>query len=222
MKLSVDLISSMIPVLHLTDTGANGLALMEDFKVSHLPVVDNGFYVGLVSETNILDVNDMNLPLSGYSMSFDPIFVLPDMPIFDLVTFTSIHKHSIIVVANKERQYIGAIPMTNLIKRMAESPSFSAPGGIIVLAMGVNDYSLSQIAQIVESNNSKILCLYICNLPESLDIEVVIKVNTTDITSIVATFNRYSYNIAGIYDAVDNSVDLLDERFDQLVRFLNT
>ena len=87
--------------------------------------------------------------------------------------------------------------------------------------MDVKDYSLSQIAQIVESNNARILYSYILTIPETSNVEIIIKLNTVDLTSILETFSRYSYNVVHYFNATDDAQRLIDERYDLLMKYLN-
>ena len=81
------------------------------------------------------------------------------------------------------------------------------------------DYSLAQIAQIVESNNAKILSAYITSNEESTHTEVTLKVNTSNLTSIIRTFERYDYQVKAAYQDKDAEEDLR-QRFDALMNFM--
>jgi len=221
MKLSADLMSDMIPALKITDTGGKALALMEVFKVSHLPVVDNDKFVGLISESDILDKNDPEESISSYQLNDEVGFIEDDVPIFDIISIASAQNLSVIPVVDEEKQYLGSIPVSELVVRFAENSSFENHGGIIVLRMGIKDYSLAHVAQMVEANEAKILLSYLTTIPDSMEVELTIKVNTQDITSITQTFNRYSYNIVGVYNANNEMDELMDERYNLLMKYLN-
>ena len=80
---------------------------------------------------------------------------------------------------------------------------------------------MSQIAQIVEGNDAKILGSFITSHSDSTKLELTLKLNVTDLTSIIQTFNRYNYVISGAYMKHDEEETLLDERYDLLMRYLN-
>jgi acetoin utilization protein AcuB len=221
MKLSVDLMSDMIPVLKTSDAGGKALTLMEVFKVSHLPVVDDDRLVGLISESDILDMNDPEVLIGNYKLDYGNGYVEDNVPIFDILSMASSQNLSVIPVIDAEKHYLGAISVSELILRFAENSSLENQGGIVVLRMGVKDYSLAQVAQIIESNDAKILFSYLTNIPDSAMIELTIKVNTVDLTAIIQTFNRYSYDVIGVYNANNDMDEILDDRFDQLMKFLN-
>jgi len=103
----------------------------------------------------------------------------------------------------------------------AETTALKNPGGIIVLEINNNDYSLAQIAQIVEGNDAKILSTFITSHPNSTKLELTLKLNVTDLTSIHQTFNRYNYTILGSYMKHDEEEDLLEDRYNLLIKYLN-
>jgi hypothetical protein len=116
---------------------------------------------------------------------------------------------------------MGVITTSDLIRYMAGLSSVDQPGGIIVLEMIERDYSLSQIAQIVESNNIKVLSMYITSPADSTRLEVTLKVNTTDLMAVIRTFERYNYDIK-TWVTTDDSIDqFYAERFDLLMKYLN-
>lgn len=222
MKLSVDLMSDMIPALKITDTGGKALTLMEVFKVSHLPVVDDSRrLVGLISESDILDMNDPEVLIGDYRLNDGGGFIEDNVPIFDVLSMASQLNLSVIPVVNAEKEYLGAISVSELIVKFTENSSLENQGGIIVLQMGIKDYSLAHVAQVVESNEAKILFSHLTNIPDTTMVELTIKVNTADITSIIQTFNRYNYNVVGVYNANNDMDELLDERYDLLMKLLN-
>jgi hypothetical protein len=95
------------------------------------------------------------------------------------------------------------------------------PGGIIVLELIERDYSLSQIAQIVESNNVKVLSMYITSPAESTKLEVTLKVNTSDLISVIRTFERYNYEVKSWVTTNDSMDSFYSERFDILMKYMN-
>ena len=127
---------------------------------------------------------------------------------------------SLLPVVDEQNKYLGVVTFHHLINNLSSLASVTEPGGIIVLEINVNDYSLSQIAQIVESNNSAILSSYVTSFSDSTKLEVTIKVNNTDLTRIIQTFNRYNYTIkASIYQS--EFLDDLRQRYDQFMNYLN-
>ena len=108
-----------------------------------------------------------------------------------------------------------------LLHYFAEISAMRHKGGIVVLEMNSNDFSMTQISQIVEGNDAKILAAFITTHPNSTQMELTLKLNVTDLTSIKQTFNRYDYNIVGAFMKQDDEDDLMNDRLNFLFRFLD-
>lgn len=94
-------------------------------------------------------------------------------------------------------------------------------GAIISIYLHEKDYMMTQIANIIETNNAKILGSYILSTPEILaEIEVVIKINRSDIRDIIQTFERYEYKVNVMLDN-DGFQDDMHDRFNQFMNYLN-
>ena len=103
---------------------------------------------------------------------------------------------------------------------IAKSATIQSTGGVIVLEMERQDYSLTEIASIVESNDATILSSYIISKPESSKIEVTLKLNKQEIASIIKHFERHEYIVSASYKEENEDDDFL-ERYESLMRFLN-
>lgn len=220
--LAKDMISEIIPALKTSDSGITALNWMDIFKVSHLPIVNDKEFLGLVSETDIYDMNMPEEPLGNHQLSLLRPYVLDSQHVFELMEVASRLKLSIVPVLDVKKNYLGVITIMDLLHYFAELSALRNPGGIIVLELNSNDFSMSQISQIVEGNDAKILGAFITSHPDSVKLELTLKLNVTDLTSINQTFNRYNYTVSGSYMKHDEEEDLLDERYNLLMRFLNT
>jgi acetoin utilization protein AcuB len=216
-----DLISEVIPSLKTSDLGQTALNWMEIFKISHLPIVNNQEFLGLISDTDIFDMNQPNEPIGNHALTLYKPFVTAEQHIFEVIGLASRLKLSVVPVLDSKNNYKGVITSNDLIRHIAGISSMDQPGGIIVLEVIDRDYSLSQIAQIVESNNVKILSMYITSSPGSTLLEVTLKVNTSDLVSVIRTFERYSYEVKTWVTDNDSMDRFYSERFDLLMKYLN-
>ena len=92
---------------------------------------------------------------------------------------------------------------------------------VIQLEMGAYDYSLSEIARIVEENDAKILGLTVDSIPEDPGrILVSILVNKPDCGAILQSFYRYNYNVADTFSSPDEDSDLRN-RYALLMKYLS-
>ena len=216
-----DLISEVIPSLKTSDLGQTALNWMEIFRISHLPIVNNQDFLGLISDTDIYDMNQQEEPIGNHELTLLKPYVTSSQHLFEVIGIASQLKLSVVPVLDENNHYKGVITTNDLVKYIAGISSMDQPGGIIVLEMIERDYSLSQIAQIVEGNNIKVLSMYITSPADSTRLEVTLKVNTTDLLSLIKTFERYNYDVKTCVTTNDSIDRFYSERFDLLMKYLN-
>ena len=130
-------------------------------------------------------------------------------------------KLSVVPVLDDHNHYKGVVLVSDLIDDLANMSSLKEPGGLIVLDILQNDYSLSQIAQIIESNDAKIMALYISSHPESTRMEVTIKLNTNNLMPVIRTFERFQYEVTAWHGDEDDMDNFYSDRFDSFMRYLD-
>lgn len=214
------MITDGVMPLKTSDTGRTALGWMEDFRVMHLPIVNNEGFLGLISELDIYNFNDFDEPIGNHTLSLVKPYVIEDQHVFDVLRLMHQHQLSLIPVVDLHENYLGAITLSSLLTHFAKSLSVAEPGAIIVLGMSTNDFILSEIARIVESHDTKILSFYIQTDNESTRMEVSLKLNKKDIGAIIQTFMRFNYNILGAFGEDSDDEDLKD-RYDALMKYLN-
>ena len=216
-----ELISSSIISLHPDDDGSKALALMDDLRVTHLPVIRNKSYLGLISENEILQWQSADELIEEHLPNLMAPFALSSQHLFDIIEILEVNSLSIVPVLSEEKKYVGAISNQKLLYTIAKSSAVQSIGGVIVLEMNQNDYSMSEIASIIESNNAKILSSYITSVPDSTKMELTIKVSITELDAIIADLKRFEYKVMASYND-GNSKDDMMERYQSLMRYLNT
>jgi acetoin utilization protein AcuB len=216
-----DLISEIIPALKTSDTGQTALNWMEIFRISHLPIVNNQDFLGLISDTDIYDTNHPEEPIGNHELTLLKPYVTEDQHLFEVIGLATQLRLSVVPVLNNKNHYRGVITTSDLVRYLAGISSMDQPGGILVLELIERDYSLSQIAQIVEGNNIKVLSMYITSPPDSTLLEVTLKVNTTDLHALIRTFERYNYEVKTWVTTNDSIDRFYSERFDLLMKYLN-
>lgn len=213
------IVDGILP-LKTSDTGKAALGWMDDYKVSHLPIVNDQKFLGLISELDIYNLNNFDEPLGNHSLSLIQPYVKENQHIYDVLKLVNALGLTLIPVLTEKEDYLGSITLQNLLKYFAESLSVENPGGIIVLETAYNNYSLTEIANIVESNDAKILSTYILNHEDSTRIEIAIKINKLDIAAILKTFDRYGYFVKASFNE-DTDNDDLKDRYNLLMNYLN-
>ena len=216
---AIDLITHDIPPLVHTDSGEKAMNWMDEFKVSHLPVLKNGNYVGLVSETDILDKLDFSEDLDVLFQHLPRPYVKADAHLFEILAKISEFKISVMPILDDQEKYLGCTNIFELMTTIANTSSMKEKGGILVLEVSQSDYSMAQIGQIVESNNAKILSSTILSDASSTNLDITLKINQLDLTHIIQTFERYDYVVKAQYQNGMGSDDL-KLRYDILMNYL--
>ncbi|MCD6597059.1 MAG: CBS domain-containing protein [Bacteroidales bacterium] len=219
--LAKELISDIIPAISTNDTGMEALNWMEIFRVSHLPIVNNKEFLGLISDTDIYDLNLADDPIGKHNLSLFSPYILENQHVYEAIELVSRLKLTVAPVLDVNKHYLGLITTSDLIKCFADLTAVNNPGGIIVLELNQNDYSLTQIAQIVESNDAKILSLYINSPKDSMRLEVTLKVNRTDLYGIIQTFERFNYEIKAQFMEDDEMDSLYSSRYESFMKYLS-
>jgi len=219
--LAKDLISDVIPALRTSDSGQKALYWMDIFRISHLPIVNNEDFLGLISDKDIYDYNMAEEPIGNHTLSLFSPYVTEDQHVYEVIELASRLSLTIVPVLSNNSHYKGVITQNDLIHYFADFSALKEPGAIIILEMSIHDYSLSQISQIVESNDAKILSLYISSHSSSTRLELTLKINRSDLTSIIQTFTRYNYTIQSTFMDHDDMDSLYENRYDMFMKYLS-
>ena len=194
-----ELISYHIPSASCSSSGDEILNWMDEYRSDHCPLVDNGNYHGIISDSEIYDLPDSNLPINKIKPNLVRPFVNVYSHIYEIINLLSQYNISIVPVLDDKEEYIGVITSHDVAVQLAKITNVNEPGGILILEVNARDYSLAQAAQIVESDNAKILSSYIYSIADSLKIELVLKINKKDLSSIISAFSRYNYIVKASY-----------------------
>ncbi|HEY9001221.1 MAG TPA: CBS domain-containing protein [Mucilaginibacter sp.] len=218
--LAIELISDSIPPAHTSDPIQKVMERMLEFRIRHLPIVNEQQFLGLISDSDLIEEGDYQASIGSLALSLINPYVLEDQHIYDVIRLFYEQQLTIVPVLDAKKNYLGLISINTLTEYFAKLTSVSDPGGIIVLEISNKNNSLAHMAQIVESDNAQILSSYVRTFPDSTRMEVTLKVNKVDISAIVATFMRYEYEIKATFNHIDDN-DNSKDRYDSLMNYLN-
>jgi predicted transcriptional regulator len=218
--LAIELVSDTIPPVHTSDSIQKVMERMQEFRIKHLPIVNEEQFLGLISDSDLVEETDYQVSIGSLALSLVNPYVLEDQHIYDVIRLFYEQQLTIVPVLDSKKNYMGLIAINTLVEYFAKLTSVSDPGGIIVLEIGDKNNSLAHMAQIVESDNAQILSSYVRTFPDSTRIEITLKVNKVDISAIVATFMRYEYEVKATFNHSDNN-DNSKDRYDSLMNYLN-
>ena len=214
------LLSNVVPVLKKDDTCAQALGWMDLFRVSHLPVLEGKTYVGLLSDEIMYTHGSIHDTIGMLDIPREMTFVYEDVHMYDVIGVASSRLLSVVPVLNRKEVYQGSILLTDILHNIDKLLCIDDPGGIIVLEVNKIDYSLAEVAQIVEYNEAKVLSCYVTCMPDSNKVEITLKVNTARIEPILDTFIRYRYVIKNTFVSGEDINEEMRDRYGQLLKFM--
>lgn len=218
--LTIDLINNNIPRLQLQDTVAKAIQLVTDFNVTHLPVVSEDAYLGLLSEEDLLDAEDDKLPIEVLQKYFIPASVKENVHFLNAVNTSIQYDTNIVPVLNDEGGLAGIISTSDLLKTLGNFAGANEIGGIIVLEMERSQFAISEISRIVESNDCTILHLNSHTDPATGMLTVTLHINKKEISAVVATFERYEYDVI-YYFGNENFENEIHSNYRNLMNYLD-
>lgn len=214
------LISNSIPPLRTTDTVQLALERLSDFKLYHLPLVKDNQFLGLISEEELIELRDPEQTLEKASLTRLNCFVYPDSHVYDVIRLFNQLKLSVLPVLDVKKNYLGIISEQTLIEYVSEIFAVKEPGGIIVLEISNRNNSLSHMAQIVEADNAQILSSYVQSFPDSTKLEVTLKINKTELSGIISSFERYDYQVKAVFNSTATD-EGTEDRYNSFMNYLN-
>jgi acetoin utilization protein AcuB len=217
--LNIQLISSSLPVLSLSDTVYHAQQLMADYHLMQLPVTNHETYMGLISEDDLLNSQD-DQTLEHLEPLFLKLSVKASSHFVEAVQLCNSYGLSVIPVVEKEMEWAGAISASDLLKYLGRMTGTDEPGGIIVLELEKANFSFSEICKLVETNDAQITQLNTFFDSQLQLLYVTIKLNRFEVSDIVATFQRYEYTVKYYFgeELYENELRI---NYDHLMNYLN-
>lgn len=220
--LAETLISPFLPAAHPQASVQELLAHMQRFNVLQLPVVDGTTYLGNVARMHLELLNAPEDLLQPHlaELPLQQVSVHARQHFFEVVELMNTHQQTLVAVLDDAGSYLGAITQLEVVRNLTALTAADEAGFVLVLEMPRQDYSLTEIASIVEGSNARILSLYMSPVPEGRNMYVNLKITGEVPAPIVLSFQRFGYEVAFVFSSAEQAADT-QERFDALMRYLN-
>ena len=189
-----------------------------DLNFSHFPVVENGVYIGSIVAEDTETFEDSK-KVADYKYNLESFFTRKEAIWLEVLEVFAKNHSNVLPVLDENNVYVGYYELDDIMSFFHQTTFLKEQGSIIKVKKNTQDYSMGQIAQIVESNNGKLLGLFISE-SDLNTVEVTIKISTGAINEIIQTFRRYNYEIISEHYE-DEYINNLKERSDYLDRYLN-
>lgn len=216
-----DFINDIIPSVTPTDTVESTLDWMDEFRVSQLAVVDGKEYKGLIKDTNLLAFGAGDSQIGNFEYILADTFATRQQHFFDLLHLFHEHEVDVLPVVDEDKEYVGVISIRETTQVLAKAFSAELQGGILILSLDYRDYSMAEIGRLVESNNARIVSSFVeVDKKDPNTVELTLKLNTPDLTSVAATLERFGYTIISRFQKVE-APSFESERLDSLFKYLD-
>lgn len=189
-----------------------------ELPFSHFPVLEENIYMGCITLDDV-ETFESEKKVSDYRYTLEGFFARNTMIWLDVLEVFAKNHTNIVPVLDENNCYLGYYELEDIIKFFHETPFLKEPGGIIVVKKPVLDYSMAQITQIIESNNGKLLGLFISE-SDVESVQITIKISVGGMNDIIQTFRRYNYEIISEHNE-DTYINNLKERSEYLDKYLN-
>lgn len=213
-----DYVINDIKPLHVSDKMSDLQMLFNQLTYSHIPIQRDGIYIGCIPETDA-HCFEGTKTINECSYTAEGFFVRDTTNWLDVLEAFAQNDSNIMPILDKNNNYMGYYELNDIMHLFNETPFFSEPGGVLVLEKGIHDYSFSEISQIVESNDAKLLGAFISEMDGDLT-RITLKIGSSSLNEIIQTFRRYSYNIISGHEE-DSYIESLKERSQYLDKYLN-
>lgn len=211
-------ITQEIDALSVNDTVEKAQDIFLNLPFTHFPVLEDGVYIGCTNSEDA-DLLDPEKKIGESRFNFDRFFVRNSMNWLDVLEVFAKNETNIVPVLDEKNTYLGYYEMEDIIRFFHETPFLREDGGIVVVEKGIRDYSMGEIAQIVESNNSRLLGAFI-SYSDINKVQITVKISLGGMNEIIQTFRRYNYEIISEHQE-DAYLKNLRDRSDYLDKYLN-
>ncbi len=217
---TASLINHSIPRLRLQDSISKALRLINDYRVTHLAVVADDKYLGLISEEDLLDAGDQKHSIEVMEKYFIKAAVLDTVHFLEAVNNSVQHDTNVVPVVNASNDFMGVISTRELLKSLANFAGADEIGGLVILEMLQSQFAISEISRIVESNDCHIMHMNTTVDAMTGMFRVTLHLSRREIAAVVASFERYDYDVVHFFgeEKFENEIN---KNYDNLMRYLN-
>lgn len=213
-----DHIINTIPVFEVGDSLKEVIHFFTHSTYSHVAITEDGMFMGLLGEAD-LDTFQETSPIEEFRYQLEVFSVLPEATWLDILEVFTRNEANLLPVVNSENRVLGYYDLNDVVDLFTDMPFFTEPGAILVVSKPLRDYSFSEIAQIVEGNNTRLLGAFITSI-ENETAQITLKIGDSNLNEVLQTFRRYHYQVlSGSID--DKFLEELRQRSDYLDKYLN-
>ncbi len=212
-----ELINHKIKPIHLATKIPDAISICDTYHINFIPVINENQLIGMISLENLQEHQHFNT-VDKLKDFFESFFILESASLMDSIKYFNTFSSNVVPVVSIYNEFLGLIFVDDVLSKFASFPFFNESGLVLLLEIQTKKYAVSEIAKIVESNNSKLFGTLLVE-HNDLNVKVLVKLNTNDSQSVISSFERFGYVIIGKY-FTEYREDLMKNRYEHLMKFL--
>lgn len=207
------------PILTLTTQVSEVIDFLDQQEYSHLAVVDsNNRWLGNLSTFLLYEVDETQ-QINDLLYQVESFFVYATDGLAKIADVFIQNKCNLLPVLNEDMQLKGMLPETALTAHLLQSTFLTEWGTTLIIENSTPSVSFSQVVQIVESNNTKLLGLLVLSTLENKT-QLLLRLNQKNIEAIIHDLRRFDFTILSQHEE-DMHQNKLIEHSNYLNKFLN-
>ena len=112
--LAIELIADTIPPVHTSDTVQRVMDRLLEFRLKHLPIVNEEQFLGLIADTDLIEVTDYQVQIGSLALSLVNPYVHEDQHIYDVIRLFYEQQLTVVPVLDAKKNYLGLISINNM------------------------------------------------------------------------------------------------------------
>lgn len=193
--------------------------LFSETTYSHFPIVENKHLLALIAEIDIRAIFEDENELGDFQYLYQFFLTEEDNNLLEILKIFAANETNLIPVINNQKEYLGYCDLIDILHVYNDTPFLKNEGTVLGIEKNVTEYSFSEICQIVESNDGKVLGIFISEFDATL-VKITIKFYSQDVNDIIQSFRRYDYKVLSKHKE-DFYLEDLKERSKYLQKYLN-
>ncbi len=194
------------------------LVLAADFQISHLPIFENNNLLGMIKQSVLMSLNELDT-LETHKNLLERFFLSSQSSLFDIINGMAVNDTNILAIINPEEKYLGYVFEHDAVKLLSQNYFIAETAALVVVSIGLKQFSISEVSKIIESNNGRISGIFVTHVDIN-KVEISIKFNAANLTSVSETFERFGYKIEQKFFN-DQRQEVLKDRYKHLMNYLN-
>lgn len=216
--LNEQIISSHIQPANLQDAVQKALDLAHEQDYPYVVVTSEDKLLGVIA-TRQLEEAGSDLTLADIAYRIQPLQVKGREHIFRAAAiFAAQPALPSIPVADAEGHYEGMVERNEVIRQAGILQGLHDTGALIVLDIDPRQLAVGEISKLVETNDAQITQLNTA-VNEQGRMTVTLRINTPEVSDIVATLQRYDYSVV-YFEGEERYQNQLRQNYELLMNFL--